>query len=384
MKQIIALMLIISIFLLTTIAQANEFLHYAISPTDVELTHIEPDVETTAVNSKRNEMMCVLKVTESNINQIESLVLPHTTFTTYHSCSTGNELLEPENLLIQNPILVDTHYEINVSYSGVPLMENEYLATFYFSTTYSYEIALNAVGQPYGIAKKSNSSTVEYTDFIERILVVAGDLNGDLIVNPQDSLLIQRYIAGQTTLTETQLIAGDVNRDGVVNIKDTLEIQNYSVSNIFTFWDYSTTSRTENPNIDTSQEYRLENVSFEKHLGIAANDNNRGYISALFSGYLKCADTSGGGSMASARNCLMMNPVKRWDDGTIYGGKQYSLIHELGHCLGARGDLNCTNSYCIMSYSSTGDNKRAIIVEGEPAFCNQCKGEMLTNLATLF
>ncbi len=619
MKQVVSIVLIFSILLLTTIAQANDSLKpIIVSQTDVTLTQVESDVETTAVNTKMNEMVCVLKVTEPNIDQIEILTLPHTMLTTYHSCCAGRDLEQPENLHIQNPILVDTHYEINASYNGEPISKNDYLLQFYFSTTYSYSYALNAVGQPQGVAKKSNNPSVQYTDFVERILVIVGDLNGDQVVNANDSLIILQYVNGKKDLTEQQLIAADVNRDGIVNISDFLQIEKYSVSKILTFWDFSSVSNAENPNIDTTRDYRLENIEFGKYLGIAdnvtdsywadypedvydcrykfvylgdglykiiwedslvlcmasdgsllfresatgfykwyiegsgnkfrlinytakkcwlslgsdglpgvsyntsgmywrihgpeiqidtyfdygyaaryasgnasvakneisdlvewasekiesqfgykfvensmeriesygdkclgsanitssnvtnmcshidncdmkflcehvlgnssqscisscndrfhhnspdkilsyfisysvprlTNNQNKGYVSALFSGCNKCKDTSGGGSVAYNKHCLMMNfSTGYWSGQTIAEDKKYSFLHELGHCLGARGDKNCTSINCIMPHAYNATGLQMIVVGGQPAFCNQCANEILANLANRF
>ena len=46
---------------------------------------------------------------------------------------------------------------------------------------------------------------------------VSGDLNSDSILTVTDAVLLQRYILGEKTLTQTQRQAADLNADGVVN-----------------------------------------------------------------------------------------------------------------------------------------------------------------------
>lgn len=112
-----------------------------------------------------------------------------------------------------------------------------------------------------------------------------------------------------------------------------------------------------------------------------------GYISALFSGYNKCADTQGGGSMASfeSHDCLLMNfDTWHWDNQTIEQDKQYSYLHEIGHCLGARGDNSCPSQQCVMSYNYDPDALSQIFNSDINAFCTKCQNEIKETLSTLF
>ena len=110
------------------------------------------------------------------------------------------------------------------------------------------------------------------------------------------------------------------------------------------------------------------------------------YISALFSGYNRCADTEGGGSMAWQHDCLMMNLTwQRWEEQTEIQMKQFDYLHEIGHCFGAQGDENCTTSSCIMSYNYhlNLDDIKKIFNSGKNAFCTQCENQINTNLSTV-
>ena len=67
---------------------------------------------------------------------------------------------------------------------------------------------------------------VEYTfDATKDYLL--GDVNGDGQVTVVDATLIQKYIAGLVTLSDTQKAAADVNNDGSVSIVDATQIQKY-------------------------------------------------------------------------------------------------------------------------------------------------------------
>jgi len=64
---------------------------------------------------------------------------------------------------------------------------------------------------------------------------LVGDINGDNIVDLKDATLIEQYIVGKITLTESQLFNGDVNDDGVVDLKDATLIKFYVVGKIDIF-----------------------------------------------------------------------------------------------------------------------------------------------------
>lgn len=67
---------------------------------------------------------------------------------------------------------------------------------------------------------------VEYTfDATKDYLL--GDVNGDGQVTVVDATLIQKYIAGLVTLSDTQKAAADVNNDGSVSVIDATLIQKY-------------------------------------------------------------------------------------------------------------------------------------------------------------
>ena len=54
-----------------------------------------------------------------------------------------------------------------------------------------------------------------------------GDVNGDGNISVLDATLIQKYIAGLVTFSNTQKAAADVNNDGSVSIVDATLIQKH-------------------------------------------------------------------------------------------------------------------------------------------------------------
>lgn len=66
-----------------------------------------------------------------------------------------------------------------------------------------------------------------YSDCCYVTVIVKGDANGDEKVNIADALMISRYDAGLTWMSEYQLSVSDVNGDGKVNIADALVISRY-------------------------------------------------------------------------------------------------------------------------------------------------------------
>lgn len=47
--------------------------------------------------------------------------------------------------------------------------------------------------------------------------ILPGDLNSDNTLTTADAVLLQRYILGEKSLTQSQWQAADLNADGVVN-----------------------------------------------------------------------------------------------------------------------------------------------------------------------
>ncbi|NLB62338.1 MAG: hypothetical protein GX802_08015, partial [Clostridiales bacterium] len=69
-----------------------------------------------------------------------------------------------------------------------------------------------------------NVKTDKYVAAIYEKDVLAGDTNGDGVVNTGDAVLILRSVTGGEPLDETRLIAADMNNDGVVNTGDAVAI----------------------------------------------------------------------------------------------------------------------------------------------------------------
>ena len=64
--------------------------------------------------------------------------------------------------------------------------------------------------------------TALYEEIAAEILL--GDANSDGVVDTRDAVIILKYAANMTTLTEDQLIAADVNHDGVADTRDVVVI----------------------------------------------------------------------------------------------------------------------------------------------------------------
>ncbi|MGN0450237.1 MAG: dockerin type I repeat-containing protein [Ruminococcus sp.] len=75
---------------------------------------------------------------------------------------------------------------------------------------------------------------VEYT-FDATKDYMLGDVNGDGKISVLDATLVQKYLAGLVTLSDTQKAAADVNGDGGVSVLDATQIQKYIAGLISNF-----------------------------------------------------------------------------------------------------------------------------------------------------
>lgn len=76
-----------------------------------------------------------------------------------------------------------------------------------------------------GVSNIYFSSTQEFN-------IVVGDVNGDVLINIIDILLVVNHIIGNQEFTPTQFIASDLNSDSVINILDVIQIINIILGNI--------------------------------------------------------------------------------------------------------------------------------------------------------
>ena len=74
------------------------------------------------------------------------------------------------------------------------------------------------------IAKRLSKLDEVYADIPA---VTRGDVSGDGKVSMMDLLVLRKYLAGITELTETQMKAADVNNDGKVSMMDVLWLRQY-------------------------------------------------------------------------------------------------------------------------------------------------------------
>ena len=86
----------------------------------------------------------------------------------------------------------------------------------------SYEAVINDLQS--WIAKRLSKLDEVYADIPA---AKRGDVNGDGKVSMMDLLVLRKYIAGITELTEAQMKAADVNNDGKVSMMDVLWLRQY-------------------------------------------------------------------------------------------------------------------------------------------------------------
>lgn len=117
-----------------------------------------------------------------------------------------------ENIIFYTESDTATTYSIGLYKDGVrydsfwDFTENEYMYTSIESGEYSaYVTSYNSLGY-------KDSDYIYFT-----ILPSLGDLNSDNTLTTADAVLLQRYILGEKSLTQSQWQAADLNADGVVN-----------------------------------------------------------------------------------------------------------------------------------------------------------------------
>ncbi|MGN0450088.1 MAG: leucine-rich repeat protein [Ruminococcus sp.] len=102
---------------------------------------------------------------------------------------------------------------------------------------------VKAVGEGYTVITINAAGNNNYNSDTERIIVfvsgtanpteptkpvqIIGDVNGDGSVTVLDATMLQKYIAGLTSLSDEQLTLADTNGDGSVTILDATQIQKY-------------------------------------------------------------------------------------------------------------------------------------------------------------
>ncbi|MGN0551661.1 MAG: alpha-amylase family glycosyl hydrolase [Acutalibacteraceae bacterium] len=67
----------------------------------------------------------------------------------------------------------------------------------------------------------------EPTDPTQPEQYMYGDLTGDSVVDMNDVLHAQRYLAKIATFTQPQILSGDINKSGDIDLQDILEVQKY-------------------------------------------------------------------------------------------------------------------------------------------------------------
>ncbi len=74
-----------------------------------------------------------------------------------------------------------------------------------------------------------------HATIVEAAARMVGDLNNDGNVDVLDATVVQKYAAGNATITDEEKEAADVNNDGDVNILDSVDIQKFAAGKITEF-----------------------------------------------------------------------------------------------------------------------------------------------------
>lgn len=97
-------------------------------------------------------------------------------------------------------------------------------------------------------------------------------------------------------------------------------------------------------------------------------------INILWTGHKNCSDEyvpwSGGTHITAT--LYNSTDTRYWD---------YTAFHETGHSLGARGDNTCTNTSCVMSYSTSWNTYFSLLNSpGDNLFCDVCESQIRVNI----
>ncbi|MBQ8001095.1 MAG: hypothetical protein IJ298_07860 [Ruminococcus sp.] len=157
-----------------------------------------------------------------------------------------------DTMLLQNTESED----INFSGTGNATEENTFV--FDFGDLYALDTSRSTCGIHISDEEGGNPTIVKKVELIDNTgktividssyktingatkiysykLGIVGDVNDDTNITTSDISLIQRYLAGITTLTNEDLLSADVNGDGVVTVSDATIIQKYIAGNIDKF-----------------------------------------------------------------------------------------------------------------------------------------------------
>ena len=81
------------------------------------------------------------------------------------------------------------------------------------------------------IAKEAAEISIRtLIEYVDQLLVIAGDFNGDSEVNILDVVMLSSAILDGIELTESQMLASDLDSNGLLNILDIIAIINLILS----------------------------------------------------------------------------------------------------------------------------------------------------------
>lgn len=105
----------------------------------------------------------------------------------------------------------------------------ESLASVDRALDYAYEVLINGITDAEYLAATEmlNNALAKLEITKETITILLGDVDGDGKVTIKDATLIQKVVAGLSSIDDADYLSADANRDGNVNIKDATEIQKH-------------------------------------------------------------------------------------------------------------------------------------------------------------
>ena len=183
-----------------------------------------------------------------------------------------------------------------------------------------------------------------------------GDINGDLVVNNADAVLVQRYLKGEVYLNNERLIAADVNEDGYVTLDDVSGIQNSSAYprigklirdtyKVVVMGDVNGDYKVDDDDALLIKNYWVNGKGIENDRLIAADVNEDGAVTeadhTMISGRLK-ADSDSSLLSSDAVNMAIRTKLIKYDEVTYWGdinGDGEITVHDASAVLRYRSSL---------------------------------------------
>ena len=84
---------------------------------------------------------------------------------------------------------------------------------------------------PIDIAKQGAEESIRVLiNYLNQFIFIAGDVNGDELIDILDIIMIVNSIMGEIDLTPIQFLAADLNENGMINVLDIIQLVNIILS----------------------------------------------------------------------------------------------------------------------------------------------------------